>query len=168
NTLPSDISLSNNSVAQSGGANASVGTLTTSDPDIGDTFTYTLVAGDGDTHNTSFNISGASLRANDSSALTAGSYSVRIRTTDNAGGSFEKVFTVTVIDDVVPVVTSIAPQGGSLPDATTVTFAVDFSEAVTGVSTDDFILTTTTGNAAGTISSVSGSVAAYAVTVNNI
>ncbi|MCT8861369.1 DUF4347 domain-containing protein, partial [Shewanella xiamenensis] len=167
NSPPSDIGLSNSTITQSGGTNVSVGTFNTTDPDVGNTFTYTLVAGVGDTDNASFNIIGSSLRANDSSALAAGSYSVRIRTTDNAGGSFEKVFAVTVTDDVVPVVSSIAPQGGSLPDATTVTFAVGFSEAVTGVSADDFTLTTT-GNAAGVISSLSGSGAVYAVTVNNI
>src|SRR5690606_543834 len=73
---PTDIALSNNSINQGVGVNAVVGTLSSTDPDVGNTFTYTLVAGVGDTHNTSFNISGASLRANDSSALTAGSYSV--------------------------------------------------------------------------------------------
>ncbi|MGK4303429.1 putative Ig domain-containing protein [Shewanella xiamenensis] len=167
NSPPSEIGLSNSTITQSGGTNATVGTFNTTDPDAGNTFTYTLVAGVGDTDNASFNIIGSSLRANDSSALAAGSYSVRIRTTDNAGGSFEKVFAITVTDDVAPVVSSIAPQGGSLPDANTVTFAVGFSEAVTGVSADDFTLTTT-GNATGAISGVSGSGAVYTVTVNNI
>ncbi|MFB2729635.1 putative Ig domain-containing protein, partial [Shewanella mangrovisoli] len=167
NSPPSDIGLSNSTITQSGGTNASVGTLNTTDLDVGNSFTYTLVAGVGDTDNASFNIIGSSLQANDSSALAAGSYSVRIRTTDNAGGSFEKVFAITVTDDVAPVVSSIAPQGGFLPDANTVTFTVGFSEAVTGVSADDFTLTTT-GNAAGAISGVSGSGAVYTVTVNNI
>ncbi|MHA4845870.1 T9SS type A sorting domain-containing protein, partial [Flavitalea antarctica] len=51
--------------------------------------------------------------------------------------------------------------------ATTVVFAVNFSESVTGVNSSDFALTTG-GTAGGNISNVSGSGAAYTVTVNNI
>ncbi|MDZ7861177.1 MAG: hypothetical protein U5O15_11050 [Candidatus Krumholzibacteriota bacterium] len=45
------------------------------DPDTGDTATFTLVTGAGDTNNGSFNISGADLRANDAAALAAGTSS---------------------------------------------------------------------------------------------
>src|SRR5207247_10721562 len=54
--------------------------------DLGDTFTYTLVAGIGDTGNGSFNISGASLRATGSLDHEATpTLSVRVRSSDGGG-----------------------------------------------------------------------------------
>ena len=63
NEAPTDFALSATSIAENAGANAVVGTLSTTDPDAGNTFTYTLVSGAGDTDNGSFNISGNQLRA---------------------------------------------------------------------------------------------------------
>jgi len=94
---PTDILLSNSSCYTTEGVNAFVGTLSSVDVDPGDTFTYTLVAGAGSTNNASFNISGANLRCNDPSVLGAGTYSVRIRTTDSFSLTFEKPFTITVL-----------------------------------------------------------------------
>ncbi|MFM2216931.1 MAG: Calcium-dependent protease precursor [Planctomycetota bacterium] len=99
NEDPTDIALSSNTIAENIGANAIVDTLSTTDIDAGDTFTYTLVTGTGDTDNTAFNIDGSTLRATDSFDFEAKSnYSVRVRSTDAAGLFFEKVFTVNVSD----------------------------------------------------------------------
>ncbi|WP_257666067.1 BspA family leucine-rich repeat surface protein [Parapedobacter tibetensis] len=97
NNAPTDIDLSNSSVNQSAGANAVVGTLTSTDADAGDTHTYTLVVGDGDNDNGSFNIDSSTLRATNPSSLSTGPKSVRIRTTDNNGGTYEASFTITVV-----------------------------------------------------------------------
>jgi LPXTG-site transpeptidase (sortase) family protein len=97
NRAPTDISLSPSSVAENQPANTTVGALTTTDPDAGDTFTYTLVSGTGSTDNASFNISGSSLRTSTSFDYeTKNSYSVRVRSTDSGGLYFEKALTVTV------------------------------------------------------------------------
>ena len=99
NEDPTDIALSSNTIAENSDANAIVGTLSTTDIDAGDTFTYTLVTGTGDTDNTAFNIDGSSLRATDSFDFEAKSnYSVRVRSTDAGGAFIEKVFTVNVSD----------------------------------------------------------------------
>ena len=99
NEDPTDIALSSNTIVENSGANAIVGTLSTTDIDAGDTFTYTLVTGTGDTDNTAFNIDGSSLRATDSFDFEAKSnYSVRVRSTDAGGAFIEKVFTVNVAD----------------------------------------------------------------------
>jgi len=95
NTAPTNITLSNSSVLTTSGVNAVVGTLSTTDIDIGQTYTYTLVAGTGSTNNASFNISGANLRVNDPNALGAGSYSVRIQT-DDGSATFAKAFSIDV------------------------------------------------------------------------
>jgi subtilisin family serine protease len=62
NVAPTDVALSNSSVAENQPVNTTVGTLSTTDPDLGDTFTYSLVSGTGDTDNASFNIASGVLR----------------------------------------------------------------------------------------------------------
>jgi len=99
NEPPMDIALSSTSIPENVGANAVVGTLSTADPDAGNTFTYNLVAGTGSTDNGAFNISGNTLRATSSLDFeTKNSYTVRIRTTDQGGLFFEKAFTITVTE----------------------------------------------------------------------
>ena len=97
NETPTDIVLNDQSIAENAGPNAEVGTLTTTDPDVGNTHTYTLVAGTGADDNAAFNILGDSLRANASFNFEAdSSYTVRIRTTDGGGLFYEEAFTITV------------------------------------------------------------------------
>ncbi|MGB5925687.1 MAG: cadherin domain-containing protein [Dehalococcoidia bacterium] len=101
NEPPTDISLSSSAVAENQPANTAVGAFSTTDPDSGNTFTYTLVSGLGDTDNGSFNIDGNSLRT---SAMfdyeTQNSYSIRVRSTDQGTLSVEEQFTITVTDVV--------------------------------------------------------------------
>ena len=100
NIAPTNITLDNNSIGQSAtGVDSTVGTLSTTDADSGDSHTYSLVSGAGDTDNSSFNISVNTLRTN--SSLAVGSYSVRINTNDGTD-DFAKEFTVNVTDDVAP------------------------------------------------------------------
>ena len=97
NQAPTDITLSNNTVAENEPAGTTVGNLTTTDPDVGDTHTYGLVPGAGDADNASFQISGATLQTAaplDHDAKS--SYSVRIQTNDGKGGIYEEQFTITV------------------------------------------------------------------------
>jgi len=97
NSAPSDLLLSSASTPENAISGAVVGTLSTTDPDAGNTFTYTLVSGSGSADNGSFTISGNSLRT---AAMfdyeTKSNYSVRIRTTDQDGLWYEKAFTITV------------------------------------------------------------------------
>jgi hypothetical protein len=99
NEAPTDIVLSPSAVDENQPVNTAVGTFSTTDPDVGDTHTYTLVGGAGSTDNGSFNISGSQLRT---SAVfnfeVKSSYSIRVRTTDSGGLFFEKIFTITVND----------------------------------------------------------------------
>ncbi|NGP87657.1 Ig-like domain-containing protein [Fodinibius halophilus] len=121
NTAPTDITLSSNSINQSDGTNATVGNLTTTDADGGDTHSYSLVSGTGDTDNGSFNISGSDLRANDASNLPSGSYSVRIQTDDGID-TYQKAFTITVNDDLAPSYENSTPSvSGTTVSQTTLT-----------------------------------------------
>lgn len=109
NTAPTDISLSSSAVATTAGVNAVVGVLSTTDADVENSFTYTLVAGTGDTDNASFSISGANLRCDDPSVLGVGEYSVRVQSSDGTD-TVQKAFTITVLEpseSVGPVTRSI-------------------------------------------------------------
>lgn len=113
NQSPTDILLSNSSIQENLPINSVVGALSSTDPNVGETFTYSLVSGAGDTGNASFNISTNQLR---SSAVfdfeTQNSYSIRIRTTDKGNLYFEKAFIITVTPVVVnPIVNGDFEQG---------------------------------------------------------
>ena len=96
---PTGISLSNASVAENQPIDAVLGTLSTTDPDPTDTFTYTLVSGTGSADNSSFSIRGDTLRTAASFNYEARTqYNIRIRTADQGGLSLEKRFTIQVTD----------------------------------------------------------------------
>ena len=98
NHAPTDISLSKATIAEKRPINTIVGVLSSTDSDVGNTFTYSLVSGSGDTDNGSFNISGSDLRT---SAIfnygTKNLYHIRLKTTDQGGLGLEKAFNITVI-----------------------------------------------------------------------
>jgi hypothetical protein len=99
-TPPTDIHLSNASINENQPAGTVVGTFSTTDPDSGDSHTYTLVAGTGDADNASFTIdaSGNLKTAAVFDFEAKSSYSIRVRSTDSDGLWTEKVFTVGVVD----------------------------------------------------------------------
>jgi hypothetical protein len=101
NEAPSDISLSNDTIDENVSVGTSVGTFTTTDPDTGDTHTYSLVSGTGDTDNSSFTIGGAGgdeLLMNASIDYeTQSSYNIRVETSDG-NLAWEEIFTITVND----------------------------------------------------------------------
>src|SRR6185437_2106833 len=117
NDAPTDIALSNSSIPENSGANALIGTFTSTDQDAGDTHTYTLVSGTGSTDNGSFNITaGGGLQENASFDFEAkSSYSIRVRSTDSGALFTEKAFTITVTD-VNEAPTDIALSNGSVPE----------------------------------------------------
>ncbi len=112
NEAPTDIALANSSVPENQPSGTAVGTFSTTDPDSGNTFTYTLVSGTGSTDNGSFTISGNTLQT---AAIfdyeSKNSYSIRVRSTDQGGLFFEKVFAITVTDvNDAPILTPMADQ----------------------------------------------------------
>ncbi|MCE7990431.1 MAG: cadherin repeat domain-containing protein [Roseivirga sp.] len=93
------IALSDNQLEENNGIGDAIGTLSTTDPDNAETFTYTLVAGDGDTDNASFEIDGSTLKAAASFDHESKSdYSIRVRSTDSQSNGLESVFTITIQD----------------------------------------------------------------------
>jgi hypothetical protein len=111
NQPPTDIALSNAGVPENEPIDTLVGTFSTTDPDTGDTFTYSLVSGTGDDDNAAFSVNGDQLLTNAIFDFeTQSSYTVRVRSTDQGGLWTEKQFAIWVddvnefpwIDPVVP------------------------------------------------------------------
>jgi methionine-rich copper-binding protein CopC len=104
NVAPTDIQLSNNSIAENQPSGTDIGTLTTTDPDVGDTHTYTLESsgcgGGPFPDNSSFQIGGVSNDKLQSAASfnfeVKSSYTVCVRSTDSGALSFDKQFTISV------------------------------------------------------------------------
>jgi hypothetical protein len=97
NVAPTDILLSRGGITEGYASGSVVGVLSSVDANVGDTFTYTLVSGTGDTDNASFTIDGANLKsaavfAHDTKSV----YSIRVRTTDSGSLYYEKALTVVV------------------------------------------------------------------------
>ncbi|MDM3855005.1 MAG: cadherin repeat domain-containing protein, partial [Aphanizomenon gracile PMC649.10] len=108
NEVPSNLTLSNSTIAENQPINTVVGNFTTTDPDAGNTFTYTLISGTGDTDNNVFTITNNELKTNSGFDYESkNSYSIRVKTIDQGGLSFEKQLTIGVTDvNEVPVITS--------------------------------------------------------------
>ncbi len=99
NETPTDLALSATTVNENVAPNTVIGTFSSTDPDTGNSFTYSLIAGTGDTDNTAFSIVGNQLQINNSPDFeTKNSYSIRVKTTDQGGLGFEKVLVITVND----------------------------------------------------------------------
>ena len=100
NQAPTNITLNNSTIAENQPINTKIGNFTTIDPNTGDTFTYSLVSGTGDTNNNSFIIVGNNELQTKAvfDYETKSSYSIRVKTTDQGGLSFEKQLTIGVTD----------------------------------------------------------------------
>jgi gliding motility-associated-like protein len=99
NSAPTAIDLTSKAIPENSPIGTIVGTLSVIDPDQGDTHTYSLVSGTGDTDNGSFVIDGNTLKANAVFDFeTKSSYSIRVKVVDAGGLSFEKEFIITVND----------------------------------------------------------------------
>jgi methionine-rich copper-binding protein CopC len=104
NQAPTDIQLSNSSIAENQPSGTDVGTLTTTDPDVGDTHTYTLentgCGGGPFPDNSSFQIGGVGNDKLQSAASfnfeVKSSYTICVRSTDSGSLSFDKQFTISI------------------------------------------------------------------------
>jgi hypothetical protein len=138
NEAPTALSLSSTNVDENSASGTTVGTFTTTDADTGDTFTYTFVAGEGDTNNDLFDIAGGMLKTRAIFDFeTKASYSIRVQTDDGQGGLFEETFIITVNDvNDAPIITS---DGG---EATATKGVAENTTAVTTVTATDVDSTT--------------------------
>ena len=109
---PTSVSLAAVTLLENRPSGTAAGTLSSTSDDPAATFTYSLVAGTGDTDNALFAVSGTSL--NTAAILdyeTKATYSVRVRSTTQYGFSLDRVFTINLTDvNEVPTLAAVANQ----------------------------------------------------------
>ncbi|MBW4492349.1 MAG: putative Ig domain-containing protein [Oscillatoria princeps RMCB-10] len=109
NNAPTDITLSKNSIAENSPTGTVIGNLSALDPDSNDSHTYTLLNNAGGR----FSIDGNKLKVANGSLFnfeSATSHTIRVRTTDIGGKTFEKDLTLGVTNvNEAPTVTSAIP-----------------------------------------------------------
>ena len=92
---PTDVSLSSSTIAENSAQGTEVGTLSTTDADAGDAFTYSIMAQD---VSDAFQIAGDKLQVGSGTVdfEATPTLPVTVRTTDSGGLTFDKALTVTV------------------------------------------------------------------------
>ncbi|MBC3832153.1 DUF4347 domain-containing protein [Undibacterium amnicola] len=168
NSAPTDISLSDSIVLQSEGLNASVGLLSAIDRNVGDSHTFALGTANAANDNAQFTIVGNSLKVINPALMAERDYKVSVQVTDANGLSFFKNLTIHLDDDVAPYITSIETLRSARPTVTTGSYIVKFNESVTGVTLDDFFLTSSDGTTANLSSITALSGGAYRVYMDQI
>lgn len=102
NEAPTNLTLSTASLNENQPVDATIGSLSTSDPDDGDTHTYTLENPGGacsGADNSAFTITGASLKTTLSfNYEVKNSYTICVRSTDSGSLSFDRQITISVLD----------------------------------------------------------------------
>jgi gliding motility-associated-like protein len=99
NDAPTDISVTQLKVPENKVVGALVGIMTSADQDKDEQFSYSLVSGNGDANNESFRIVNTELQSNTIFNFELkSSYSIRMRSRDRAGATFDKVFSITIED----------------------------------------------------------------------
>jgi len=107
NATPTDITLSNDKISENALAGTAVGTLQGQDADGDLVFTYSLVAGSGDTDNAFFAIDNNKLTlAKKLDYEAKRTYSLRVKADDGKGGTVQKILLVNALNenDTAPVV----------------------------------------------------------------
>jgi gliding motility-associated-like protein len=116
NDAPTDIQLSNAFLNENMVASTLIGYLSSTDPDTGNVFTYSLVPGIGSTNNQQFIIVGNQLRSNTSfNYEQQKTCSIRVQTNDGNGGTFSKVLQINLVD-VNDVPTQITLSNASIKE----------------------------------------------------
>ena len=146
NEAPTDIALSNSSVAEGTASDTAVGTLSATDADADDSATFTLVDGDGADDNGSFSIDGTTLKLGFVPDYdTKNSYSVRVRCTDGGGLTYDEAFTIgiTMVNEAP---TDIALSGSSVAENTASDSTVGTLSTTDGNASDTFTYTLVSGD----------------------
>lgn len=127
NQSPTDITLTATTINEGEPAGTGIGTLGTTDPDQGDTFTYELVDTVSYPDNASFAIHNSNKLVTQSpfNFNQKNSYTIKVKSTDSGGLSYSKTFTITIID--VNDAPSISAVADVLVPLNTVGYTIPFT-----------------------------------------
>jgi hypothetical protein len=114
----SGIRLSGHLVAENKSPGTYVGDFSTTSGSPGESFTYSLVSGDGSTNNNAFKISGSILQTNQTFDYEVkNSYTIRVRSLGSLSGAIERAFTIYVTDVGESSPTAITLSNNSVSEA---------------------------------------------------
>jgi Ca2+-binding RTX toxin-like protein len=161
NEAPTALNLSSTSFSENIAAGSAIATLSSTDPDSGDTFTYALAAGSGDPDNAYFTINGNELEINASADFESqNSYNIRLQTKDSGDLILEKTFTLIVTDqDEVPPTIALTSSKSSLTTGEQAALTFTLSE-----DSNDFTAGDVKISVGGTLSNFQGSSQTYTAT----
>ncbi len=147
---PSGLALNNFRIKENQGASAPVGTFSATDPDLGDTLTYSFATGFGDTNNGLFTLNNGNLSAKNSLDFEATpNLFARVRATDSTQQFTEDYFVI-VVDNVNEAPTDITAPSKSVAEnrpAGTVVSVLSTTDSDIGESyTYSLVPTPTTGD----------------------
>lgn len=144
---PTDISLTNNSIAENSALGATIGTLSATDPDAGETFTFSLVNSAGGL----YSITGNSLKvAGPLDFEGQSTQTIRVRVTDSGFNSYEENFTIQLVNvagntitggagnDTVNATTTVAGQPPPTNEEDTI-FGLGGHDKLDGLAGDDTV-----------------------------
>ncbi len=169
NVAPEDLNLSGLTVFENQEGSTSIGTLTVTDQNPGDTHSYSLPAGIND--NDLFALSGTNLSASEPFDFeTKDEYTVTVKVEDNQGSSYEEAFTITILDvndapgatmpDPIETVKDLGPLAFNVSGLTTggeVSQTLNLSTTVSGVLANASVVVDANGTSATiTFESLSG------------
>ncbi len=119
-TAPTDIILDVTEIDEDVAVGFVIGTIQTEDTDLNDEHIYTLVEGTGDDNNSQFEIDGNELQVAQPLDFEENEFvSIRIKTTDLSGLTFEKVFEFDIIPNPeleLDIPTTFTPNGDMIND----------------------------------------------------
>ncbi|MFM6976135.1 MAG: putative Ig domain-containing protein, partial [Sphingobacteriaceae bacterium] len=173
NSAPTKINLSKANIYEGNNIADVIGTLSTVDPDLSDTHTYTLVSGPNNQDNARFAIVGNQLKANavynyDNQNV----YLIRVKTTDQSNASFETDIVITISKKPVVTGTGYNATSGVTPASTSPSISKGFSSQlnVTGANIVSYSWSPSTGLSATNIANpvaTPSQTTTYEVTVTN-
>jgi Ca2+-binding RTX toxin-like protein len=147
--VPEDLTISLSEFNENISATSTVATLSTVDRDHGEVHAYSLVNGIGDTDNAAFTVKSNQLKINASPDYeTKSSYSIRVRTTDTGGLTFDKALTLTVNDlsEMTVVALSLSPASVTEDGSSNLVYTFTRTTPTTNALTVDYTIGGTATN----------------------
>ena len=165
---PTDIALSNTDLAPNTVSGTAIGTLTTTDPNNGDSHTYSFTDTGSFPDNALFTIVGDELRAASNLGGFGASYTVKIRTTDDDLLTYDETFTLNVEAAMAP--SALDFSSTTILDGSSIGASVGVFSTVDGNSADShsYTLVAGAGDADNSFFSINGDTLEIANTLPGI
>lgn len=143
NSPPTNIQLTNSSITENNNVGDTIGTLSVTDPDQGDTVTYSTTPGT----SSLFTVEGNQLKANQSfNYERLPSQTVSIRATDSVGNTLDQQFDITIINVNEPPTTATVSINDGLEFTSSTSVSIKITHDDPDAAKPEYRLTNETGD----------------------